>query len=76
LRHGLTDLIDEQGNLSVVVDLGAVGRVTPEGAEVLRASAERLSAKSGSLTLADPTPLVARSLVNCGLGTCLRPGRT
>lgn len=75
LRHGLTDLVDEQGNLSVVLDLGAVARIAPEGADVLRMTAERLSAKGGSLTLADPSPLVARSLVNSGLGTFLRPAR-
>ena len=76
LRHGLTDLIDEQGNLSVVVDLGAVARVTSEGADVLRASADRLAAKGGTLSLADPSPLVARALVSYGLGAGLRPART
>lgn len=54
LARGLADLIDEQGNLVVVVDLRGVSFIDSSGRAVLVRAREALAKKGGRIVLAEP----------------------
>ncbi len=60
LRAILSDLIDGQGNLSVVLDLSAMTFVDSIGLGVFVGAAKRLRAKGGELVLASPSGPASR----------------
>lgn len=55
LRAILSDLIDGQGNLSVVLDVSAMTFVDSIGLGVFAGAAKRLRAKGGQLVLSSPS---------------------
>lgn len=63
----LRDLIDGQGNLAVVVDLGDVGGIDRSGLDVLSSSAARMATRGGTLRLGRPTDTVFDALSVAGL---------
>lgn len=63
----LTDLIDGQGNLAVIVDVGDLERIGPAGLDVLAAGARALEQRGGRLTLREPSPEVRDALMLAGL---------
>jgi anti-anti-sigma regulatory factor len=63
----LRDLVDDQGNLHVVVDLLQVDSVTPEAIEELRRASRSMAAHGGTLVLSAPTTAVAASLRSEGM---------
>lgn len=67
LEHVLEDLIDNQGNLAVVVDLQDLTRVDPDGLAVFRSAAASAATLGGDLILADPSDAVHRALDATGL---------
>jgi anti-anti-sigma factor len=71
LESVLADLIEGQGNLTVVVDLHDVPAVDAAGLAVLVASAEAAAGRGGNLTLADPWGPVAAGLEAIGLGSAV-----
>lgn len=64
----LIDLIDFQGNLSVVVDLHDATASDGASAQVFADAAERATRRGGSVALATPPVLVDQSLRRQGLG--------
>jgi anti-anti-sigma factor len=72
LRERLSDVIDEQGNLSVMLDLAGVRVIDRNGAQVLGAAYDRLHVKGGSLALARPGTTVHQMLVRFGLADLVR----
>lgn len=67
LEQVLEDLIDNQGNLRVVVDLLDLSRVDPAGLAVFRGAAASASSRGGELIFADPCDAVRRALEAAGL---------
>lgn len=67
LDQGLSDLIDHQGNLSVVIDLREVAFMDAAGLAVLAKARQRIQAKDGALALADPPRHVRRVLEVTGM---------
>lgn len=67
LEQVLEDLIDNQGNLRVVVDLRDLTRVDPAGLAVFKGAATSASTRGGELILADPRDAVHRALDATGL---------
>jgi len=61
LEAVLTDLIDGQGNLAVVIDIGAT-IVEPEALVVLRTAARRARDRGGKVTVNQPLTDTQRSL--------------
>ncbi len=59
----LRDLIDGQGNLALVVDLGGARGVDQAVAEVLRTAARNLGRRGGCLALARPSVAFAEALI-------------
>lgn len=51
LERVLADLIDGQGNLDVVLDLGGLSRLDPCGVDVLAAAADNSAKRGGRLRL-------------------------
>ncbi|MFN2506117.1 MAG: STAS domain-containing protein [Acidimicrobiales bacterium] len=64
----LRDLIDGQGNLAVVVDLGNVCRIDGSGVDVLASAADRIATRGGELRLGGPTGAAFDALALAGLG--------
>jgi anti-sigma B factor antagonist len=62
LRRGLIDLIENQGNRSVVVDLRGVRFFGSSGLAVLVEADRRLRDVHGTFVLADPPPMARRVL--------------
>lgn len=60
----LRDLIDDQGNLDIVVDLLDVGKISDAGDEVLAAAADRLVVRGGELRLGGTTRAAVDSLAS------------
>ncbi len=56
MRHALTSLIDDQGSLSVRVDLAKMTFIDSVGLSVLLEALRRLRDKGGELSLANPEP--------------------
>jgi anti-sigma B factor antagonist len=71
LAERLTDVIDQQGNLAVVVDLEAITHVDSPGMGVLVDASRRLRSKGGYLALANPSAAADEILRNSGLATVL-----
>ena len=67
LSERLSDVIDEQGNLNVVLDLAGVRAMDRNGVQVLGAAWDRLQAKGGSLALVRPGAPIQRTLGRFGL---------
>lgn len=59
----LRDLIDGQGNLALVVDLGGARTLDHAAAEVLRTAARSLKRRGGCLALARPSVALAETLI-------------
>ncbi len=66
-RDGLMELIEEQGNLSVVVDLTHLSFIDSTGLTVLIQARKRLAAKHGRLVLRAVPPMAHRVLELTGL---------
>ncbi len=67
LRDDFKDLIDDQGNLTVVVDLGEMTFVDSSGLAVLVEALKRMRCHGGNLTLANPNRNTAKVLEISGL---------
>ncbi len=67
LRSQLKDLIDEQGNLTVVVDLSKTTFIDSSGLAVLVDALQRMRRHGGSLTLANPSRSTSKVLEISGL---------
>lgn len=67
LARVLRDLIDDQGNLFVVVDLGNVCRIDGSGVDVLASAADRIATRGGELRLGRPTGAALDALAVAGL---------
>lgn len=67
LRAILSDLIDGQGNLSVVLDLSAMTFVDSIGLGVFAGAAKRLRARGGELVLAAPSSSTLRLFAVTGI---------
>ncbi len=67
LADRLSDVIDQQGNLAVVVDLEAVTHVDTPGIGVLVDASRRLHEKGGYLALSNPSAAAGRMLERTGL---------
>ena len=72
LSERLSDVIDEQGNLSVMLDLAGVRSMDRNGAQILGAAWDRLRAKGGALALTRPTGAVHKMLGRFGLADLVR----
>lgn len=73
LEHALVDLIDGQGNLSVIVDLRDATASDGEHVLVVADAAERADARGGAITLCAPPDLVVEALRARGLEHLVRP---
>lgn len=71
LRKGLVDLIDGQGNLSLVLDVSRVSFIDSAGIGVLVGAHRRLRDKGGSLVLRAPSRQMAGVLDATGLSATL-----
>ncbi len=67
LAHILADLIDGQGNLSLVVDLHDATTSDPDSLSVFVEAAERARQRGGSVTLAEPPVHLGEALQLRGL---------
>ena len=67
LRDRLTDVIELQGNLSVVLDLSGMTFIDSTGLEVFVGALKQVRAMGGDLTLSAPSPATYRLLEICGL---------
>jgi anti-anti-sigma regulatory factor len=75
LGHMLADLIDGQGNLSVVVDLHAATETDTdtEVVSVLADAADRAGRRGGLMTVGKPPPHLDEGLRHRGLGHLVEP---
>jgi anti-sigma B factor antagonist len=71
LRGGLAHLIDEQDDLSVVIDLRDLEFIDSTGLAALAHARQRLRAQGGGITLAHPRSGIQKVLEISGLGTVL-----
>lgn len=71
LRNILVDLVESQGNLSLVVDLSALTFVDSTAIGVICALERELSARNGHLVVREPSPAVRRIFETSGLATIL-----
>ena len=67
LADAFRDLIDGQGNLAIVVDLGDVDGIDRYGVNVLASAATRMAERGGALRLSGPTNAVFAVLSRAGL---------
>jgi anti-anti-sigma factor len=67
MRDALTDLVDRQGNLDVVIDLKDLAFVDSTGLDVLVGALHRARAIGGHLTLSAPSRAVLQVLEVAGL---------
>jgi anti-anti-sigma factor len=68
LAGALSDLVDGQGNLDVIVDLGAVTHIEPPALQVVAAAADASAKRGGRLRL---TATMDAALMSAGLGGLL-----
>lgn len=73
LRHLLADLIDNQGNLDVVIDLRDVDMIDLTGIEVVVEASERMRCKGGRLVLSEARSVESASLGGASVSRDLRP---
>lgn len=71
LADRLRDVIDQQGNLAVVVDLHAVTYVDSPGMGVLVDASRRLHEKGGYLAISNPSLAAGQMLERTGLANVL-----
>lgn len=71
LHHRLVDIIDGQGNRSVVLDLTRMTLIDPAGSSVLVDARNRMQAQGGELILSGPTSEVAEAFAAAGLDRVL-----
>ena len=67
LRRLLTDVIDGQGNLSVVIDFSHVDFIDSAGLSVLIEASKLIKEKGGTLLLSRPRPSARRVFDMTGL---------
>ncbi len=67
LRRLLHDLIDDQGNLTVVVDLAKVAFIDSSGLSALVVALKSIRSRGGKLTLANPSRNARRAFEVSGL---------
>lgn len=67
LRQALESVVDDQGNLSVCVDLAGMTFIDSTGLSVLVRALKRLRERGGDLALANPSPATLRVLEIVGL---------
>ncbi|MGQ0618083.1 MAG: STAS domain-containing protein [Acidimicrobiia bacterium] len=67
LRRGFADLIDGQGNSSLVVDLGGVQVIGSTGVSVLVEAHGRSQRLGGTITLVNAPPAAWAALLSAGL---------
>ena len=67
LRTALESVIDDQGNLSVRLELGGMRFIDSAGLIVLLGASTRLRARNGRMILANPVPSARRALETAGL---------
>ncbi len=75
LEDVLVDLIEDQGNLKVVLDARDVVGLGPSSLEVLVAAADAEARLGGELTFADPSEAGAYALRSVGLGEAITSAR-
>jgi anti-anti-sigma factor len=68
----LTDLIDGQGNLSIIVDLHHATTTDAKHLLVFRDAAERVRRRGGAMTLSEPPPVLQEALRQWGLDYLVR----
>jgi anti-anti-sigma factor len=71
LRRGLACLIDEQGNLSLVLDLRGLTFMDAAGLTVLADAQARIRARGGTIRVANPRRNVQRVLDLTGFSAAL-----
>lgn len=64
----LHDVVDGQGNLDVVLDLGALHRIDPSALDVLAATADRCAERGGRLRLGAPNGVILDAPTMADLG--------
>lgn len=69
LQEALAGVVDDQGNLSVRVDLGDVTFIDSTGLSVLVRTWERLRLKGGELALTNPRPSTLKVFHVVGLSS-------
>ena len=67
LRSSLRDLIEEQGNLDVIIDMAQLEFIDSQGLSVLLAGDRMAKARGGNLTLSAPRPRVHKVFEITGL---------
>lgn len=67
LARTLADLVDGQGNLDIVLDVGGLGRVDPGCVDVLAASADNSARRGGRLRVGRANDIVLEALATAGL---------
>ncbi|HET9443027.1 MAG TPA: STAS domain-containing protein [Acidimicrobiales bacterium] len=71
MRERLADVIDGQGNLSIVVDLEEVSFLDSTGLSTVVRAYQRLRMRGGSLTVARPSPAARKIMEMTGLDRLL-----
>lgn len=74
LGHTLVDLIENQGNRSVVVDLRDVGVPDADAVRVLEMACSMARRRGAELTLSAPSPGLYQCLAALGLADAVVPG--
>jgi anti-sigma B factor antagonist len=67
LRNALLDLIEGQGNLSLVLDASELWFIDSSGLGVLVGAARRLHDMGGAITISAPTAPIAKVLKTTGI---------
>jgi anti-anti-sigma factor len=74
LGQTLTDLVNDQGNLALVIDLRHTDSIDPSGVAVLVRASHRLHTHAGQLVLSGPSPELCVALQSAGLTVSGRGG--
>jgi anti-anti-sigma factor len=67
LGQTLTDLVNDQGNLALVIDLRNTNSIDSRGVAVLVQASDRLHRHAGELVLNGPSPELCLALQSAGL---------
>lgn len=73
LRNILSDLVDSQGNLSLVIDLSSLSFLESTAIGVICTLERTLAARNGELVVREPSPAVRRIFEASGLATICAP---
>lgn len=73
LRNILSDLVESQGNLSLVVDLSGLTFLDSTAIGVICTLERTLTARNGELVVREPSSAVRRTFEAAGLATILAP---